>query len=141
MKKRILIIITVAVILVAALSLTACSSGGGLWKLSNIDTSDVTRIELMNSGGTIKVLEGERLTKFMDELGQLPATKNDDAYPEDSYDYRLRIYISGSEGYLEYELGQELTKVNIKSGAKESFYIFDDYEKARELVAKYFYEK
>lgn len=141
MKKRILIFVTVMVILTAALSFTACSSSGGFWKLSKIDTGDITRIELMNSGGTIKVLEGERLTGFMDELGQLPVTKDDNAYPDDSYDYCLRIYLSGSDGYLRYNLGQELSKVDVKSGAKEGFYIFEDYEKARDLVAKYFYEK
>ena len=96
---------------------------------------------ILNVGGTIKTLEGERLDKFMDELGKLSVKKDDDGYPDASYDYCLRIYIEGKDGYLRYYLGQELTKVNIKSGAKESFYYFNDYDAARDLVAKYFYER
>lgn len=139
MKKVILIITAIALIVTSALCMTACSSSGGLWKASNIDTDSVSKIELVNAAGTIKVLEGDTLAKFMDELGKLPVEKNDDGYPDASYDYCLRIYLSGKEGYIRYYLGQELAKVDIKSGAKESFYVFNDYDAARDLVAKYFY--
>lgn len=139
MKKRILILVAAICIISVALCATACSSGSGFWKISNIDPETVEKIELVNSGGTIKTLEGETLASFMDELGQLSVTKDDNAYPDDSYDYRLRIYIEYKDGYLSYDLGKELKKVNIKSGAKESFYIFSDYDAARDLVAKYFY--
>ena len=77
----------------------------------------------------------------MDELGKLSVKKDDEGYPDASYDYCLRIYIEGKDGYLRYYLGQELTKVNIKSGAKESFYYSNDYDAARDLVAEYFYER
>ncbi len=139
MKKTTFIIIAAMLTIVIALSATACSSSSGFWKLSKIDVDDVTRIELVNSGGAIKVLEGERMQNFMDDLGKLAVTRNDDEYPDDSYDYCVRIYLSGTDGYLRYYLGQELVKIDIKSGAKESFYIFDDYDKARDLVSAYFY--
>ena len=141
MKKAILIITVIALSLTVAVGFAACSSGSGFWKASNIDTDVVSKIEIVNVGGTIKTLEGERLDKFMDELGKLSVKKDDDGYPDASYDYCLRIYIEGKDGYLRYYLGQELTKVNIKSGAKESFYYFNDYDAARDLVAKYFYER
>lgn len=139
MKKTTFAIVTALIIVALALSATACSSSGGFWKLSKIDVDDVTRIELVNSGGAIKVLEGEKLSRFMDDLGKLEVTRDDDAYPDDSYDYCVRIYLSGSDGYLRYYLGQELVKIDVKSGAKESFYVFSDYEKARDLVSAYFY--
>ncbi|HIU82167.1 MAG TPA: hypothetical protein IAB11_06720 [Candidatus Ornithoclostridium faecavium] len=141
MKKAILIITVIALSLTVAVGFAACSSGSGFWKASNIDIDVVSKIEIVNVGGTIKTLEGERLDKFMDELGKLSVKKDDDGYPDASYDYCLRIYIEGKDGYLRYYLGQELTKVNIKSGAKESFYYFNDYDAARDLVAKYFYER
>ncbi len=141
MKKAILIITVIALSLTVAVGFTACSSGSGFWKASNIDIDVVSKIEIVNVGGTIKTLEGERLDKFMDELGKLSVKKDDEGYPDASYDYCLRIYIEGKDGYLRYYLGQELTKVNIKSGAKESFYYFNDYDAARDLVAKYFYER
>lgn len=141
MKKAILIITVIAISLTVAIGFAACSSGSGFWKASNIDTDVVSKIEIVNVGGTIKTLEGERLDKFMDELGKLSVKKDDEGYPDASYDYCLRIYIEGKDGYLRYYLGQELTKVNIKSGAKESFYYFNDYDAARDLVAKYFYER
>lgn len=141
MKKTILIITVIALSLTVAVGFAACSSGSGFWKASNIDIDVVSKIEIVNVGGTIKTLEGERLDKFMDELGKLSVKKDDDGYPDASYDYCLRIYIEGKDGYLRYYLGQELTKVNIKSGAKESFYYFNDYDAARDLVAKYFYER
>lgn len=141
MKKTILIITVIAISLTVAVGFAACSSGSGFWKASNIDTDVVSKIEIVNVGGTIKTLEGERLDKFMDELGKLSVKKDDEGYPDASYDYCLRIYIEGKDGYLRYYLGQELTKVNIKSGAKESFYYFNDYDAARDLVAKYFYER
>lgn len=141
MKKTILIITVIALSLTVAVGFAACSSGSGFWKASNIDTDVVSKIEIVNVGGTIKTLEGERLDKFMDELGKLSVKKDDDGYPDATYDYCLRIYIEGKDGYLRYYLGQELTKVNIKSGAKESFYYFNDYDAARDLVAKYFYER
>ena len=141
MKKTILIITVIALSLTVAVGFAACSSGSGFWKASNIDIDVVSKIEIVNVGGTIKTLEGERLDKFMDELGKLAVKKDDEGYPDASYDYCLRIYIEGKDGYLRYYLGQELTKVNIKSGAKESFYYFNDYDAARDLVAKYFYER
>lgn len=141
MKKAILIITVIALSLTVAVGFAACSSGSGFWKASNIDIDVVSKIEIVNVGGTIKNLEGERLDKFMDELGKLSVKKDDEGYPDASYDYCLRIYIEGKDGYLRYYLGQELTKVNIKSGAKESFYYFNDYDAARDLVAKYFYER
>lgn len=141
MKKTILIITVIALSLTVAVGFAACSSGSGFWKASNIDIDVVSKIEIVNVGGTIKTLEGERLDKFMDELGKLSVKKDDEGYPDASYDYCLRIYIEGKDGYLRYYLGQELTKVNIKSGAKESFYYFNDYDAARDLVAKYFYER
>lgn len=141
MKKAILIIMVIALSLTVAVGFAACSSGSGFWKASNIDIDVVSKIEIVNVGGTIKTLDGERLDKFMDELGKLSVKKDDDGYPDASYDYCLRIYIEGKDGYLRYYLGQELTKVNIKSGAKESFYYFNDYDAARDLVAKYFYER
>ena len=141
MKKTILIITVIAISLTVAVGFAACSSGSGFWKASNIDIDVVSKIEIVNVGGTIKTLEGERLDKFMDELGKLSVKKDDEGYPDASYDYCLRIYIEGKDGYLRYYLGQELTKVNIKSGAKESFYYFNDYDAARDLVAKYFYER
>lgn len=141
MKKTILIITVIAISLTVAIGFAACSSGSGFWKASNIDIDVVSKIEIVNVGGTIKTLEGERLDKFMDELGKLSVKKDDEGYPDASYDYCLRIYIEGKDGYLRYYLGQELTKVNIKSGAKESFYYFNDYDAARDLVAKYFYER
>ena len=141
MKKAILIITVIALSLTVAIGFAACSSGSGFWKASNIDIDVVSKIEIVNVGGTIKTLEGERLDKFMDELGKFSVKKDDEGYPDASYDYCLRIYIEGKDGYLRYYLGQELTKVNIKSGAKESFYYFNDYDAARDLVAKYFYER
>lgn len=141
MKKAILIIMVIALSLTVAVGFAACSSGSGFWKASNIDIDVVSKIEIVNVGGTIKTLDGERLDKFMDELGKLSVKKDDEGYPDASYDYCLRIYIEGKDGYLRYYLGQELTKVNIKSGAKESFYYFNDYDAARDLVAKYFYER
>lgn len=141
MKKAILVITVIALSLTVAVGFAACSSGSGFWKASNIDIDVVSKIEIVNVGGTIKTLEGERLDKFMDELGKLSVKKDDEGYPDASYDYCLRIYIEGKDGYLRYYLGQELTKVNIKSGAKESFYYFNDYDAARDLVAKYFYER
>lgn len=141
MKKAILIIMVTALSLTVAVGFAACSSGSGFWKASNIDIDVVSKIEIVNVGGTIKTLDGERLDKFMDELGKLSVKKDDEGYPDASYDYCLRIYIEGKDGYLRYYLGQELTKVNIKSGAKESFYYFNDYDAARDLVAKYFYER
>lgn len=141
MKKAILIITVIVLSLTVAVGFAACSSGSGFWKASNIDIDVVSKIEIVNVGGTIKTLEGERLDKFMDELGKLSVKKDDEGYPDASYDYCLRIYIEGKDGYLRYYLGQELTKVNIKSGAKESFYYFNDYDAARDLVAKYFYER
>lgn len=141
MKKAILIITVIALSLTVAVGFAACSSGSGFWKASNIDIDVVSKIEIVNVGGTIKTLEGERLDKFMDELGKLSVKKDDEGYPDASYDYCLRIYIEGKDGYLRYYLGQELTKVNIKSGAKESFYYFNDYDAARDMVAKYFYER
>lgn len=141
MKKAILIVTVIALSLTVAVGFAACSSGSGFWKASNIDIDVVSKIEIVNVGGTIKTLEGERLDKFMDELGKLSVKKDDEGYPDASYDYCLRIYIEGKDGYLRYYLGQELTKVNIKSGAKESFYYFNDYDAARDLVAKYFYER
>ena len=141
MKKAILIITVIALSLTVAVGFAACSSGSGFWKASNIDIDVVSKIEIVNVGGTIKTLEGERLDKFMDELGKLSVKKDDEGYPDASYDYCLRIYIEGKDGYLRYYLGQELTKVNIKSGAKESFYYFNDYDVARDLVAEYFYER
>lgn len=141
MKKAILIITVIALSLTVAVGFAACSSGSGFWKASNIDIDVVSKIEIVNVGGTIKTLEGERLDKFMDELGKLSVKKDDEGYPDASYDYCLRVYIEGKDGYLRYYLGQELTKVNIKSGAKESFYYFNDYDAARDLVAKYFYER
>lgn len=141
MKKAILIITVIALSLTVAVGFAACSSGSGFWKASNIDIDVVSKIEIVNVGGTIKTLEGERLDKFMDELGKLSVKKDDEGYPDASYDYCLRIYIEGKDGYLRYYLGQELTKVNIKSGAKDSFYYFNDYDAARDLVAKYFYER
>ena len=141
MKKKVLIS-AVAVCLVALLvSVTACSSGTGFWKVSNIGPDVVEKIELVNVGGTIKTLEGETLQNFMDELGQLSVHKDDSAYPDNSYDYKLRIYISYKDGYISYDLGKELKKVDIKSGAKEGFYVFENYDAARDLVAKYFYAK
>lgn len=141
MKKKTLIS-AVAVCLVALLvSVTACSSGTGFWKVSNIGPDVVEKIELVNVGGTIKTLEGETLQNFMDELGQLAVHKDDSAYPDNSYDYKLRIYISYKDGYISYDLGKELKKVDIKSGAKEGFYVFENYDAARDLVAKYFYAK
>lgn len=141
MKKTILIITVIALSLTVAVGFAACSSGSGFFKESNIDTDVVSKIEIINVGGTIKTLEGERLSTFMDELGKLSVRKDDNGYPDASYDYCLRIYIEGKDGYLRYYLGQELTKVGIKSGAKESFYYFNDYDAARDLVAKYFYER
>lgn len=141
MKKAILIITVIALSLTVAVGFAACSSGSGFWKASNIDIDVVSKIEIVNVGGTIKTLEGERLDKFMDELGKLSVKKDDEGYPDASYDYCLRIYIEGKDGYLRYYLGQELTKVNIKSGAKESFYYFNDYDAARDLVAECFYER
>lgn len=141
MKKAILIITVIALSLTVAVGFAACSSGSGFWKASNIDIDVVSKIEIVNVGGTIKTLEDERLDKFMDELGKLSVKKDDEGYPDASYDYCLRIYIEGKDGYLRYYLGQELTKVNIKSGAKESFYYFNDYDAARDLVAEYFYER
>lgn len=139
MKKTISVVIAIALIACAAAGLVACSSGSGFWKLSNIDTDGVAKIEIVNSGGTIKTLEGERLQKFMDELGKLSVVKDDNGYPDKNFDYRLRIYLDYKEGYVNYYLGQELTVVNMKSGAKESFYYFEDYDAARNLVASYFY--
>lgn len=141
MKKKILSFVAIIAIVIAALSLTACSSGSGFWKLSNIDPENVSKIEIVNSGGTIKVLEGEKLANFMDELGQLPVSKNDNGYPSNSYDYCLRIYLEYYDGYARYYLGQELRRVDIKAGIKESFYEFSDYEAARALVARYFYSE
>lgn len=141
MKKRVLCVVAIVLVACIAAGFTACSSGSGFWKLSNIDTDGVAKIEIINSGGTIKTLEGERLISFMDELGKLPVTKDDNGYPDKSYDYRLRIYLDFKEGYINYYLGQELTVVGMKSGAKQSFYYFDDYDAARNLVARYFYEE
>lgn len=141
MKKFILTVTALALLVILAAGFIACSSGSGFFKASNIDIDVVSKIEIINAGGTIKTLEGERLEKFMDELGGLSVKKDDDGYPDNSYDYCLRIYIDGKDGYLRYYLGQELVKVNIKSGAKESFYYFDDYDAARDVVAKYFYER
>lgn len=139
MKKIFLTVTLTVVLLAAALCMTACSSGSGVWKLSNIDPENVSSIEIVNSSGTIKVLEGERLADFMDELGKLPVYKKDDSYPSNVYDYCLRIHIEYYDGYARYYLGQELTRVNIKAGIKDGFYVFEDYEQARSLVAKYFY--
>ena len=141
MKKAVFTIAAAALLIIFAAGIAACSSGSGFFKASNIDTDVVSKIEIINVGGTIKTLEGERLEKFMDELGGLSVKKDDDGYPDNSYDYCLRIYIDGKDGYLRYYLGQELVKVDIKSGAKESFYYFDDYDAARDVVAKYFYER
>ena len=141
MKKKILIFFVAICSVLLLVGATACSSGSGFWKISNIGPDVVEKIELVNSGGTIKTLEGDTLRNFMDELGQLAVYKDDGAYPDDTYDYRLRIYISYKDGYISYDLGKELRKVDIKSGAKEGFYVFEDYDAARDLVAKYFNAK
>ena len=85
------------------------------------------------------IFEGERLTSFMDEMGKLSVYKDDGASPDNSYDYCLRIYLKGSDGYISYNLGKEMVNVDMKSGAKEGFYAFKNYDEARDLVAKYFY--
>ena len=77
MKKAILIITVIALSLTVAVGFAACSSGSGFWKASNIDIDVVSKIEIVNVGGTIKTLEGERLDKFMDELGKLSVKKDD----------------------------------------------------------------
>lgn len=139
MKKKILVFVAAICLATLLVGATACSSGSGFWKISNIGPDVVEKIEIVNSGGTVKTLQGETLQNFMDELGQLAVHKDDGAYPDATYDYRLRIYIMYKDGYLSYDLGKELRKVDIKSGAKEGFYVFDDYDAARDLVAKYFY--
>lgn len=139
MKKTVFIITAVVLATALLLGATACSSGSGFWKLSNVSVDNVEKIELVNSGGTIKVLEGERLATFMDDFGQLAVSRNKDGYPDNSYDYCIRIYLQYKEGYVRYYLGQELTVIDMKSGAKEGFYEFEDYDAALKLVADYFY--
>ena len=119
MKKVLLTVFVIMIAATIAVSAVACSSGTGIWKLCKIDSENISKIELVNSGGAIKVLEGERLTSFMDEMGKLSVYKDDGAYPDNSYDYCLRIYLKGSDGYIRYYLGKEMVNVDMKSGAKE----------------------
>lgn len=139
MKKVLLTVFVIMIAATIAVSAVACSSGTGIWKLCKVDSENISKIELVNSGGAIKVLEGERLTSFMDEMGKLSVYKDDGASPDNSYDYCLRIYLKGSDGYIIYNLGKEMVNVDMKSGAKEGFYAFKNYDEARDLVAKYFY--
>ena len=139
MKKKIFVITAAVLAACILFGFAACSSGSGFWKASGIDTDLVEKVEIVNRGGAIKVVEGERLDSFMDELGKLSVSKDKNAYPDNDYDYYLKIYIKYVDGYVRYYLGQELTKVNMKSGIKEGFYIFADYDAAMQLVADYFY--
>lgn len=139
MKRKFVIIAVALAIVCLTASLAACSSGGGLWKICGIDTADVEKIEIVNSGGAIKVLQGNKLAEFMDETAKIAVSKDSDAFPDNRYDYCLRIYLEGKSGYVRYYLGQEMVNEGIKGGAKEGFYVFADYEQARSLVAKYFY--
>lgn len=139
MKRKRFIVVATIIVVCLATTLAACSSSDGLWKICGIDTADVEKIEIVNSGGAIKVLQGGLLAEFMDETAKLAVAKDDDAWPDNRYDYCLRIYLSGKSGYVRYYLGQEMVNEGIKGGAKEGFYVFADYEQARALTAKYFY--
>lgn len=139
MKRKLFILVAAIAVVFMTATLAACSSGGGLWKICGIDTADVEKIEIVNSGGAIKVLQGDKLAEFMDETAKLSVSKDGDAYPDNRYDYCLRIYLAGRSGYVRYYLGQEMVNEGMKGGAKEGFYVFADYEQARALTAKYFY--
>lgn len=139
MKKKLIILCIVIITLTSIFAMTGCASEGDFFGIAGIKTKDVSKIEIVNAGGTVKVIEGDVLNKFMADLSTFNAKKDDNGYPDNSYDYKLRIYLDGEDGYIQYLFGQELTKVNIKCSAKESFYYFDEYEKARDLVAQYFY--
>lgn len=140
MKRTVLTAVAVVALICIAFSMVACSGEGDLWGISGIKTKDVVKIEIVNSGGAIKTLEGDRLTSFMNDIAALKARKDDNGYPDKNYDYKLRIYFEGKEGYAEYLFGQEMKKVNTKYGVKESFYYFEDYNAARDVVSKYFYQ-
>lgn len=140
-KKRTVAVVALVVLTAAAIfAFSACSSGEGAWAEMGVDKDSIAGITLVSGSGTLKRLEGDRLTAFIADFDALTLRKSSEGFPDNGYDYAVRVTSEGEDGYLEYRLGQQLILHDGFGGADAAFYYLDDgYAAAAETVRAYFY--
>ena len=91
-KKRTVAVVALVVLTAAAIfAFSACSSGEGAWAEMGVDKDSITGITLVSGSGTLKRLEGDRLTAFIADFDALTLRKSSEGFPDNGYDYAVRV--------------------------------------------------
>ena len=143
-KKFSVIVIAVLIAATAALTLAGCASAQGAWAQIGIDADKITSVTLVRSGGVasvLKPLEGEEMADFIAEFDAIEVEASDEGFPDNDYEYAIRVTVEGREGYCEYRIGAQVVAADGFTGVKHSYcYLSDEqYEQLTDRIAELFY--
>lgn len=141
-KKAVLLVVAMTVA-ISLTVLTGCASDQGAWARMGIDTEDISAITLVSGSGVLKPLSGDALSQFVAEFDKLEVEVTEDGYPDNDFEYAVRIYLDGEDGFCEYRLGGQLVFKDGFDKAKRGYcYLSDEqYASIKAQIVALFYAK
>lgn len=139
MKTKKYIVAIIAVLVVAtAIALTGCASMQGAWAQIGINADKITSVTLVRSSGVasvLKPLEGQEMTDFIAAFDAIEVDVSDEGFPDNDFEYAIRVTVDGKEGYCEYRIGAQVIAADGFTGIKHAYCYLSD-EQYKELTDK-----
>ncbi len=141
MKHKKYIVIAAALIAMLALSLCGCADMQGAWAQMGIDAEKITSVTLVSGAGVLKPLSGQAMADFIAKVDALDVEATDNGYPNNDFEYAVRVTVDGKDGYCEYRIGAQVVAKDGFSGVKHAYcYLSDEqYEQIKGEIVKLFY--
>lgn len=145
MKTKKYIVAIIAVLVVAtAIALTGCASMQGAWAQIGINADKITSVTLVRSSGVasvLKPLEGQEMTDFIAAFDAIEVDVSDDGFPDNDFEYAIRVTVDGKEGYCEYRIGAQVIAGDGFTGIKHAYcYLSDEqYEQLTDKITQLFF--
>ena len=143
-KKYIVVAIIAVLVVAAAVALTGCASMQGAWAQIGINADKITSVTLVRSSGVasvLKPLEGQEMTDFIAAFDAIEVDVSDEGFPDNDFEYAIRVTVDGKEGYCEYRIGAQVIAADGFAGVKHAYcYLSDEqYEQLTDRIVELFY--
>ena len=93
-----------------------------------------TSVTLVRSSGVasvLKPLEGQEMTDFIAAFDAIKVDVSDEGFPDNDFEYAIRVTVDGKEGYCEYRIGAQVIAGDGFTGIKHAYcYLSDEQYKA-----------
>ena len=133
-KKYIVVAAIAVLVIAAAVALTGCASMQGAWAQIGINADKITSVTLVRSSGVasvLKPLEGQEMSDFIAAFDAIEVDASDDGFPDNDFEYAIRVTVDGKEGYCEYRIGAQVIAADGFTGIKHAYcYLSDEQYKA-----------